>query len=51
MHVQKTIRSIEARDKIHYYEAIEAADRGDLKPIVKYAATAIIAQFTFTAGE
>jgi len=38
---------IEARDKIHYYEAIEAADRGDQKPIVKYAATAIIGQFTF----
>ena len=42
---------IEARDKIHYYESIEAADRGDLKPIVKYAATAIIGQFTFTARE
>ena len=40
---------IEVRDKIHYYEALEAADKGDLKSSIKYVATNIIDQFTFTS--
>jgi Fic family protein len=38
---------IENRDKLRYYEAIEAADKGNLRTIVKYASAALIGQFTF----
>jgi Fic family protein len=38
---------IEVKEKKSYYEAIEAADRGDEKTYVRYIAKRIVAQFTF----
>jgi len=38
--------AIEARDKVNYYRAIEAADKGDDAALVKYAVEALIRQHT-----
>lgn len=38
---------VETRDKIHYYNAIEATDKGDSRVFITYIAQTIINQFTF----
>ncbi len=42
---------IETKKKIHYYNALEAADKDDLIAYIKYIGDIIITQFTFTSKD
>lgn len=40
---------VEAKDKIHYYEAIEEADKGKYEKFVEYVAKRLAEEFTFVS--
>ena len=45
------IIDIETKKKIHYYNALEAADKDDLIAYIKYIGDTILTQFTFTSKD